>query len=87
MTLQRGSRTNGSGQNGPDKMVYGQNGIGQNGMDKMARTKWYGKNITDKSSINPVPIDNIIFFINPASILMPLAFPYVLIILFVIFGY
>ena len=30
------------GQNGTDKMVYGQNGIGQNGMDKMARTKWYG---------------------------------------------
>ena len=48
-----------------DKMVrtkwYGQNGIGQNGMDKKARTKWYGQNITDKSSINPVPIDNMIF--------------------------
>jgi len=47
---------NGSGQNAMDKMVYGQNGIGQNGMDKMVR-----KNITDKSSINPVPIDNMIF--------------------------
>jgi len=30
-----------TGQNGTDKMVYGQNGIGQNGMDKMVRTKWY----------------------------------------------
>jgi len=27
------------GQNGMDKMVYGQNGIGQNGLDK-----WYGQN-------------------------------------------
>jgi len=27
--------TNGSGQNGMDKMVYGQNSIGQNGTDKM----------------------------------------------------
>ena len=29
------------GQNGMDKMVYGQNVIGQNGMNKMVRTKWY----------------------------------------------
>src|SRR6218665_2993909 len=34
-------RTKWYGQNGMDKMVYGQNGIGQNGMDKMAWTKWY----------------------------------------------
>src|SRR6218665_2770692 len=49
---------NGSGQNGTDKMVYGQNGIrtkwywtkwyGQNGMDKMVRTKWYRQNGMDK---------------------------------------
>src|SRR6218665_2330481 len=44
-------------------LVLGQNGI---------RTKWYtdkmvyGQNVTDKSSINPTPIDSIIFFINPA---------------------
>ena len=37
-----GSRTKWYGQNGMDKMVYGQNGIRQNGMDKMIRTKWYG---------------------------------------------
>ena len=35
-------RTKWYGQNGMDKMVYGQNGIGQNGMDKMERTKWQG---------------------------------------------
>ena len=45
------------GQNGMDKMVYGQNGSGQKG---------YGQNGTDKilrikSSINPAPIDNMIF--------------------------
>ena len=34
-------RTKWYGQNGMDKMVYGQNGIGQDGMDKMVRTKWY----------------------------------------------
>ena len=34
-------RTKWYGQNGMDKMVYGQNGIGQNGMDKMVQTKWY----------------------------------------------
>ena len=34
-------RTKWYGQNGMDKMVYGQNGIGQNGTDKMVRTKWY----------------------------------------------
>ena len=39
-------RTKWHGQNGTDKMVYGQNGMGQNGsygqngMDKMVRTKW-----------------------------------------------
>ena len=38
-------RTKWHGQNGTDKMVYGQNGkgtkwYGQNGMDKMVRTKW-----------------------------------------------
>ena len=32
---------NGSGQNGTDKMVYG-----QNDMDKMVWTKWYGQNGT-----------------------------------------
>ena len=59
-----------------DKMVYGQNGIGQNGMDKIVygqngiRTKWYGQNGTDKisgikSSINPAPIDNMIFSSSP----------------------
>ena len=29
------------GQNGMDKMVYGQNGIGQNGTDKMVQIKYY----------------------------------------------
>jgi len=29
------------GQNGMDKMVYGQNDSGQNGTDKMVWTKWY----------------------------------------------
>ena len=62
-----------------DKMVHGQNGIGQNGTDKMVQTKWYGQNGMDKSSINPTHIDNMIFFINPASNLTPLAFLYVLI--------
>jgi len=37
-----GFRTKWYGQNGMDRMVYGQNGIGQNGMDKLVRTKWYG---------------------------------------------
>ena len=41
-------RTKWHGQNGTDKMVYGQNGMGQNGMDKMVRTKWYIQNGTDK---------------------------------------
>src|SRR6218665_1736082 len=36
-------RTKWHGQNGTDKMVYGQNGMGQNGMDKMVWTKWYGQ--------------------------------------------
>ena len=35
-------RTKWYGQNGMDKMVYGQNGIGQNGTDKMARIKYRG---------------------------------------------
>ena len=42
-------------------------------LDKMVRTKWYGQNGMDKSSINPTHIDNMIFFINPASNLTPLA--------------
>ena len=51
----------------------------------MERTKWYGQNgmakiLRIKSSINPAPIDNMIFFINPGSTLMLLAFPYVNII-------
>src|SRR6218665_1928988 len=37
-------RTKWHGQNGTDKMVYGQNAMGQNGMDKMVWTKWYGQN-------------------------------------------
>jgi len=42
-------------------------------MNKMVRTKWYGQNGTDKvlrikSSINPSPIDNMIF----SSIPLPL---------------
>src|SRR6218665_1695433 len=50
-------RTKWYGQNGMDKMVYGQNVIGQNGMDKMVRTKchwtkWYGQNGTDKMSLD-----------------------------------
>ena len=32
-----GDRTKWYGQNGMDKMVYGQNCIGQNGMDKMVQ--------------------------------------------------
>jgi len=39
VTGQNGSRQ--YGQNGMDKMVYGQKGIGQNGMEKMVWTKWY----------------------------------------------
>src|SRR6218665_2061995 len=42
------ARTKWHGQNGTDKMVYGQNGMGQNGMDKMVWTKWYGQNGTEK---------------------------------------
>ena len=54
-------------------------------LDKMVWTKWYGQNGMDKilwikSLINPAPIDNMIFFICPASTLMPLAFHYALII-------
>jgi len=46
--------------------VLGQNGSGQNGTDKMVWTKWHGQNGTDKilrikSSLNPAPIDNMIF--------------------------
>src|SRR6218665_532746 len=37
-------RTKWHGQNGTDKMVYGQNGMGQNGMDKMVWIRWYGQN-------------------------------------------
>ena len=36
-------RTKWYGQNGMDKMAYGQNGIGQNGIDKILRTEWYGE--------------------------------------------
>src|SRR6218665_3822608 len=77
---------NGSGQNGTDKMVYGQNGIwtkwytDKMSLDKMVWTKWYGQNGTNKT----VPIKSIKyqsrshcqydFFINPASTLIPLHF-------------
>src|SRR6218665_460115 len=38
-----------TGQNGMDKMAYGQNGIGQNGTDKMVWTKWHtDKMVLDK---------------------------------------
>ena len=70
--------------------VLGQNGSGQNGMDKMVLdqmvwAKWYGQNgmakiLWIKSSINPALIWQQDFFINPTSTLMPLAFPYMLII-------
>src|SRR6218665_961620 len=55
------------------------------GLDKMGWTKWYRQNgmakiLWIKSSINPAFIDTMIFFINPASNLTSLAFPYVLII-------
>jgi len=40
-------RTKWHGQNGTDKMVYGQNGMGQNGMDKMVWTKWYGQMVVE----------------------------------------
>src|SRR6218665_1801194 len=39
---------NGSGQNGMDKMVYGQNVIEQSGI----WTKWYRQNGADKMSLN-----------------------------------
>ena len=54
-----------------DKMVYRQNGIGQNGTDKMVRTKWYGKDFTNKiinQYMNSTPIDNVILTL----ILLPL---------------
>ena len=77
--LKRVTGQNVSGQNGTNKMerlrVYGQIGIGQFGMDKMARTTWYGNNgrptdklLRIKSSINPAPIDNIIFSSIPLSL-------------------
>ena len=76
---------NGSGQNGTDKMVWTKWYTDKTALDKMVWTKWHGQNGTDnilriKSSINPAPFDNMIFFINPASTLTPLAFLYVLII-------
>ena len=72
-----------------DKMVrtkwYWTKWYGQNGTDKTVWTKWYGQIGTAKilrimSSINPVPIDTVIFSSIPASILIPVAFLYVLII-------
>ena len=59
-------RQNGSGQNGTDKMVWTKWYTDNMVLDKMVRTKWYGQNGTDeilriKSSINPAPIDNMIF--------------------------
>src|SRR6218665_2077019 len=74
-----------TGQNGTVKMVWTKWYTDKMVRDKMVWTKWYGQNGTDKmlrikSLINPTPIDNMIFFINPASTLMPVAFLYVLII-------
>jgi len=78
-----GSRTKWYGQNGRDKVVYGQNGIGQNGTDKMARSKRYTdkihsfihsriyKNGTVKIAnqlINPAPTDNMNFSLIPHSL-------------------
>ncbi len=64
---------NGSGQNGTDKMVWTKWYTDKMVLDKMVWTKWYGQNGTDKilrikSSINPAPIDNMIF----SSIPLPL---------------
>ena len=64
---------NGSGQNVTDKMVRTKRYTDKMLLDKMAWTKWYGQNGTDKilrikSSINPAPIDNMIF----SSIPLPL---------------
>ena len=64
---------NGSGQNGTDKMVWTKWYTDKMVLDKMVRTKWYGQNgmakmLRIKSSINPAPIDNIIF----SSIQLPL---------------
>ena len=61
------------------KMVYGQNGSGQNGSGQNGTDKMVWINVTDKLSINPTPIANMIFFIISASNLIPLAFLYVLI--------
>src|SRR6218665_2238911 len=70
-----------------DKMVrtkwYGQNGI----RTKWYWTKWYGQNGTDKSSINPTPIDNMIFFHQSRFQFDTFSFPLCTHNLFVTFGY
>jgi len=76
---------NGSGQNGTDEMVWTKWYTDKMLLDKMVWTKWYEQNGTYKilrikSSINLAPIDNMIFFYNPASILTPFAFLFVLFI-------
>src|SRR6218665_4042389 len=68
-----------------DKMVWTKWYTDKMVLDKMVWTKWYGQNgmakiLRKKSLINRSSIDTMIFFINPASTLTPLAFPYVLII-------
>ena len=70
---QNGSGQNGSGQNGKDTMVWTKWYTAKMVLDKIVWTKWYGQNGTDKillmkSSINPAPIDNVIF----SSIPLPL---------------
>ena len=57
---------NGSGQNGTDKMVCTKWYTDKMVLDKMVCTKWYRQNgmaktLRIKSSINPAPIDNMIF--------------------------
>jgi len=61
------------GQNGTEKMVWTKWYTDKMVSGKMVWTKWYGQNGTDeilrvKSSINLVPIENIIF----SSIPLPL---------------
>ena len=77
------SRTKWYGQNGMDKMIgY---------TDKMVRTKWYLQNGTYKilrirSSINPAPIDIMIFH-QPRFQSDAFSFPLCAYHLFVTFGY
>ena len=61
-----------------DKMVYGQNGNGQNGVAKILRIK---------SSINPAPIDNMIFFHQSSFHYDAFSFPLCASHLFETFGY